>query len=128
MLHSILKMITINTSFLFVTGTCTANTVPSVSSINRILRNRAAERAAIEYTKIASRQLLQMYPTPFWNISQPRDEACVLQLPPHPRCMDYEHTDNRSTKSCDDEEIIGTKISRYFSIETYTLCHRKNIF
>lgn len=32
-------------------GVCTNNTAPSVSSINRILRNRAAERAAAEYAQ-----------------------------------------------------------------------------
>jgi len=32
---------------------CTNNTAPSVSSINRILRNRAAERAAADFTRAA---------------------------------------------------------------------------
>ena len=35
------------------TGVCTNNTAPSVSSINRILRNRAAERAAAEFARAA---------------------------------------------------------------------------
>ena len=35
-------------------GVCTNSTAPSVSSINRILRNRAAERAASEYARAAS--------------------------------------------------------------------------
>ncbi|CAO1327438.1 unnamed protein product [Diamesa tonsa] len=34
-------------------GTCTNATAPSVSSINRILRNRAAERAAAEFARAA---------------------------------------------------------------------------
>ena len=34
-------------------GVCTNNTAPSVSSINRILRNRAAERAATEFARAA---------------------------------------------------------------------------
>ncbi|CAG0890525.1 unnamed protein product [Cyprideis torosa] len=34
-------------------GVCTNNTAPSVSSINRILRNRAAERAAAEFARAA---------------------------------------------------------------------------
>jgi len=34
-------------------GVCTNNTAPSVSSINRILRNRAAERAAADFTRAA---------------------------------------------------------------------------
>ena len=33
---------------------CTNNTAPSVSSINRILRNRAAERATEEFARAAS--------------------------------------------------------------------------
>ena len=34
-------------------GVCTNGTAPSVSSINRILRNRAAERVAAEFTRAA---------------------------------------------------------------------------
>jgi paired box protein 6 len=34
-------------------GVCTNSTAPSVSSINRILRNRAAERAAAEFARAA---------------------------------------------------------------------------
>lgn len=34
-------------------GVCTNGTAPSVSSINRILRNRAAERAAAEFARAA---------------------------------------------------------------------------
>ena len=34
-------------------GVCTSQTAPSVSSINRILRNRAAERAAAEFARAA---------------------------------------------------------------------------
>ena len=44
-----------NFSFTFFsTEVCTNSTAPSVSSINRILRNRAAERAAGEYARAAS--------------------------------------------------------------------------
>lgn len=49
-----------------------------MSSINRILRNRAAERAAVEYTKIASRSLLHMYP-PYWTVPTSRVDACAVQ-------------------------------------------------
>ncbi|XP_076436213.1 paired box protein Pax-6-like [Babylonia areolata] len=42
-------------------GVCTQSNVPSVSSINRILRNRAAERAASEYAKMASQVLQPIY-------------------------------------------------------------------
>ncbi|CAG5118125.1 unnamed protein product, partial [Candidula unifasciata] len=40
---------------------CSESHVPSVSSINRILRNRAAERAACEYARIASHVLRPLY-------------------------------------------------------------------
>ncbi|NP_001161628.1 eyegone [Saccoglossus kowalevskii] len=43
-------------------GVCTNSTVPSVSSINRILRNRAAERAAAEYARAAEQALYPHYP------------------------------------------------------------------
>lgn len=46
-----------NTNFMVIfqlPGVCTNSTAPSVSSINRILRNRAAERAATEYARAAS--------------------------------------------------------------------------
>ena len=36
---------------LWLSGVCTNSTAPSVSSINRILRNRAAERAAAEFAR-----------------------------------------------------------------------------
>ena len=35
-------------------GVCTNTTAPSVSSINRILRNRAAERASLEFSRATS--------------------------------------------------------------------------
>jgi paired box protein 6 len=38
----------------YFTGVCNNNTAPSVSSINRILRNRAAERASAEFARAAS--------------------------------------------------------------------------
>ncbi|KAJ8300991.1 hypothetical protein KUTeg_022510 [Tegillarca granosa] len=43
-------------------GICTQNNLPSVSSINRILRNRTAEKAALEYARLMSGSL---YPLPF---------------------------------------------------------------
>ena len=42
-------------------GVCTSSTVPSVSSINRILRNRAAERAAAEYARATEQVYLRNY-------------------------------------------------------------------
>ncbi|XP_012939856.1 paired box protein Pax-3-B [Aplysia californica] len=46
-------------------GVCGQSNVPSVSSINRILRNRAAERAANEYAKLATQVLHPLYNT-YW--------------------------------------------------------------
>lgn len=44
------------------TGVCTNATAPSVSSINRILRNRAAERAAAEFARAAGYGLYHHHP------------------------------------------------------------------
>ncbi|XP_071842871.1 paired box protein Pax-6-like isoform X2 [Apostichopus japonicus] len=41
-------------------GVCNNTTVPSVSSINRILRNRAAERAAAEYARATEQAYLRV--------------------------------------------------------------------
>ncbi|XP_077985740.1 paired box protein Pax-6-like [Glandiceps talaboti] len=51
-------------------GVCTNSTVPSVSSINRILRNRAAERAAAEYARAAEQSLYPHYPIS-WSTGTP---------------------------------------------------------
>lgn len=48
--------------FFFVAGVCTNATAPSVSSINRILRNRAAERAAAEFARAAGYGLYHHHP------------------------------------------------------------------
>lgn len=55
------------------TGVCTNGTAPSVSSINRILRNRAAERAAAEFARAAGYGLYQ--------VSHP---YASFPWPPHP--------------------------------------------
>lgn len=46
----------------FLSGVCTNATAPSVSSINRILRNRAAERAAAEFARAAGYGLYHPHP------------------------------------------------------------------
>lgn len=58
------------------TGVCTNGTAPSVSSINRILRNRAAERAAAEFARAAGYGLYQ--------VSHP---YASFPWPPHPHGM-----------------------------------------
>ncbi|XP_067132130.1 paired box protein Pax-6-like isoform X1 [Centruroides vittatus] len=46
-------------------GVCTNSTAPSVSSINRILRNRAAERAAAEFARAAGYGMYHPYAAAF---------------------------------------------------------------
>uniref|UniRef100_A0A182TA71 Homeobox domain-containing protein n=1 Tax=Anopheles maculatus TaxID=74869 RepID=A0A182TA71_9DIPT len=58
-LVTLLRMRIVSTQFY--EGVCTNATAPSVSSINRILRNRAAERAAAEFARAAGYGL---YPPP----------------------------------------------------------------
>lgn len=60
-------------TFCVFTGVCTNGTAPSVSSINRILRNRAAERAAAEFARAAGYGLYQ--------VSHP---YASFPWPPHP--------------------------------------------
>ena len=73
----------------FSTGVCSTANVPSVSSINRILRNRAAERAAVEYTKIASRSMLNLYPQ-LWRMHESHEYTSRLQLPEPPSVKEIE--------------------------------------
>lgn len=51
----------------FFPGVCSNATAPSVSSINRILRNRAAERAAAEFARAAGYGLYAAGPHPYFN-------------------------------------------------------------
>ena len=44
----------LNNRLILRTAVCTNSTAPSVSSINRILRNRAAERAAAEFARVGA--------------------------------------------------------------------------
>ena len=57
------------TFFFLITGVCTNATAPSVSSINRILRNRAAERAAAEFARAAGYGLYP--PNPYGGFPWP---------------------------------------------------------
>ncbi|RUS87420.1 hypothetical protein EGW08_004795 [Elysia chlorotica] len=62
-------------------GICNHSNVPSVSSINRILRNRAAERAANEYAKVASQVLQPLY-TSWWTGQAPPSTVSTPLAPP----------------------------------------------
>ena len=70
-----------------IAGVCTNSTAPSVSSINRILRNRAAERAAAEFARAAG--YAGMY-SPYASIPSPYYPPGVMShlvpptsAPPH---------------------------------------------
>ena len=68
-------------SLLSFTDVCTNSTAPSVSSINRILRNRAAERAAAEFARAAG--YAGMY-SPYASIPSPYYPPNILsQLASH---------------------------------------------
>ncbi|BES99014.1 PAX [Nesidiocoris tenuis] len=81
-------------------GVCTNGTAPSVSSINRILRNRAAERAAAEFARAAGYGLYPSAaagysPWPLWGVTPPNGFI-------HP---DHRHQDGDSGK---DDESLGS--------------------
>ncbi|XP_076311646.1 uncharacterized protein LOC143225678 isoform X2 [Tachypleus tridentatus] len=51
-------------------GVCVNNTAPSVSSINRILRNRAVERATVEFARAAGYGLYNPYAAVYpWGVA-----------------------------------------------------------
>ncbi|XP_030385575.1 paired box protein Pax-7 [Scaptodrosophila lebanonensis] len=69
-------------------GVCTNATAPSVSSINRILRNRAAERAAAEFARAASYGYAMHHPPthpytsfPTWPTAMPAHHALWSAVP-----------------------------------------------
>ena len=60
---------------------CTNNTAPSVSSINRILRNRAAERATEEFARAAS-SFTGLYGHHHWPHVVPHPPPPTSTIPP----------------------------------------------
>ncbi|XP_014248839.1 paired box protein Pax-6-like [Cimex lectularius] len=80
-------------------GVCTNGTAPSVSSINRILRNRAAERAAAEFARAAGYGLYPAgySPWPLWGVPQPNGF-------PHPEQRSHQDGDG----SGKDDESLGS--------------------
>lgn len=100
--------------FLFFAGVCTNSTAPSVSSINRILRNRAAERAAAEFAR-AGYSGMYYAPTPTsqqspgsWGgyspvllsqlamaSSNPAAAAAILAASPHHAAVAFHHQSGR---------------------------------
>ncbi|XP_017090184.2 paired box protein Pax-6 isoform X1 [Drosophila bipectinata] len=69
-------------------GVCTNATAPSVSSINRILRNRAAERVASEFARTAAYGLYPPPPHPYgsftWHPAAAAAAAGGQGVPPPP--------------------------------------------
>ncbi|XP_040571408.1 paired box protein Pax-6 [Lepeophtheirus salmonis] len=77
-------------------GVCTNNTAPSVSSINRILRNRAAERAAAEFARAAGfPSMYSHYPGLPSPIPPPPPPGTASFVPP-PSFLHSLHGDHRS--------------------------------
>ncbi|XP_037810426.1 paired box protein Pax-3-A-like isoform X2 [Lucilia sericata] len=85
-------------------GVCTNATAPSVSSINRILRNRAAERAAAEFARAASYGYMnpqhpyasfQTWPTPLPTANQlwhpSTNQNSILEKPIDKTSIDQTH-------------------------------------
>ncbi|XP_014294281.1 paired box protein Pax-6 [Halyomorpha halys] len=80
-------------------GVCTNGTAPSVSSINRILRNRAAERAAAEFARAAGYGMYPGYsPWPLWGVPPANGY-------PHP---DHTRTHQEGEGSGKDDESLGS--------------------
>ncbi|KAG8258454.1 hypothetical protein J6590_030802 [Homalodisca vitripennis] len=105
-------------------GVCTNATAPSVSSINRILRNRAAERAAAEFARAAGYGLYHAHahhshpyasfpwpPPGLWPVQGPHTPPPAQQLRPPgspndlvPRLIDIDGKDDESAGSGDGSE------------------------
>ncbi|XP_033641278.1 paired box protein Pax-6-like [Asterias rubens] len=64
-------------------GVCTTSTVPSVSSINRILRNRAAERAAAEYARATEQAYMSDYASAWAHYAPPYGIVPGLRMDSH---------------------------------------------
>ncbi|XP_033730019.1 paired box protein Pax-6-like [Pecten maximus] len=83
---------------LLAAGICTQCNLPSVSSINRILRNRAAERAAMEYARFVSRSLYPVPYPPMWgsipahtmDVRDTSSRVPVIETQPETETSDHE--------------------------------------
>lgn len=91
-LYVLVRLLMILTSHVCATGVCTNATAPSVSSINRILRNRAAERAAAEFARAAGYGLYPAHPAhPYASFPWPPPGLWPVQgphtPPPHSQAL-----------------------------------------
>eukprot|EP00096_Caligus_rogercresseyi_P003248 TRINITY_DN15985_c0_g1_i1.p1 TRINITY_DN15985_c0_g1~~TRINITY_DN15985_c0_g1_i1.p1 ORF type:complete len:407 (-),score=93.30 TRINITY_DN15985_c0_g1_i1:128-1348(-) len=81
-------------------GVCTNNTAPSVSSINRILRNRAAERAAAEFARAAGfPSMYSPYPGIPSSLSAPHPSVTSSSSFVHSPLLSGLHPETRSLLS-----------------------------
>lgn len=72
-------------SSFILTGICTQSNLPSVSSINRIIRNRAADRTAIAYARMLNNSLYQYPPPapPLWSSILSFPDPSTIYRPQH---------------------------------------------
>lgn len=96
--------------FYLFSGVCTNATAPSVSSINRILRNRAAERAAAEFARAAGYGLYAP-PPPYaafpWAAPSWGPALQLPRAPPSPPNAHHLHRDASSFLSSPSSGLIG---------------------
>lgn len=73
-------------------GICTQSNLPSVSSINRIIRNRAADRTAMAYARMLNNSLYQFPPPapPLWSSMLSFPDPSTIYRPQH---RSEEHTE-----------------------------------
>lgn len=73
------------------TGVCTQSNLPSVSSINRIIRNRVADRTALAYARMLNSSFYPFPPPPppLWRSMLSYPESSSIYRPP--RACDSQH-------------------------------------
>lgn len=91
-LYVLLRLLILIKAYVCASGVCTNATAPSVSSINRILRNRAAERAAAEFARAAGYGLYPAHPAhPYASFPWPPPGLWPVQgphtPPPHSQAL-----------------------------------------
>lgn len=98
-------------------GICTQSNLPSVSSINRIIRNRAADRTALAYARMLNNSLYH-FPTPappLWSPMLSFSDPSTIYRPQH--CSE-EHTE--VFKATQEFEPVCTEETELISKDTCT--------